>query len=154
MSMEDLFEDLVEKIRVHGHAVVAAFADPEEGAPGFSYTIGLSKDGVLPELLIFGIDPQSSHVILNDMASRLKTVGRPEDGAKLERIANLPLLVRQVPGEVARHYARFVCSLLGNETPDVMQVVWPDPRGRFPGERGYDRFYDQAQPRLWESRIN
>jgi hypothetical protein len=33
--------------------------------------------------------------------------------------------------------------------PDYMQVVWPDRRGRYPGDRGFQARYEGRQPMLW-----
>jgi hypothetical protein len=33
--------------------------------------------------------------------------------------------------------------------PDHVQVVWPDRRGRYPGERGFHARYEGRQPMLW-----
>lgn len=104
---------------------------------------------MLPDLLLFGIDPYGARTLLNDIAGRMRTGERPSDGSRIEKVSNMPLEFRQVPPEVAARYVKCMIAHFGSELPDVMQVAWPDPKGRFPGERGYDRSYDQAQPRLW-----
>ncbi|MGE4056802.1 MAG: DUF4262 domain-containing protein [Vicinamibacterales bacterium] len=150
VSMKQVVDDLARKMRKHGHAVVSVFADPDRFAPEFSYTVGLSKTGGLPELLIFGIDPRSAQRILNDLASHLKSGGRPKDGVEIEKIANMPLMLKGISAEVAVDYARMVEVLLGAAALDVMQVVWPDPKRRFPDDPLYDHLFDLSQPRLWD----
>lgn len=91
--MDKMLRELAAKIRRYRHAVVGVFEDRARGEPGFSYTVGLSKGGQLPELLIFGIDPGSARSLLNDLVEGMRKMGRPACGARVEKVANMPRIM-------------------------------------------------------------
>ncbi|MFJ1756364.1 DUF4262 domain-containing protein [Kitasatospora sp. NPDC088134] len=138
----------VEQVRQHGWGVVMVPAD-EEG-PGFAYTVGLWHTHRAPELAMFGLaDVHAMHTVLNALGERAGAgglvAGREQHGV----LADRPVLLRTAD---LRWYRAFFGQAIGfHRRPPfpVLQVVWPDHRGRHPGDPAADPGCRDAQPQLW-----
>lgn len=112
---------------------------PPPGCPGealssWAYTVGLTDAG-LPELVVAGLGEAAS-VRVFAAAVRVHTVRELSGGMSIAKgvcttelatvwAAMAPMaMVRALYGEPGRERA--------------VQIVWPDPGGRFPGQAGYD----------------
>lgn len=117
----------------HGHAVQAVSGSQD--GPGWAYTVGLSR-WEHPELFAVGLPPLVAQAVLNDLAVRVK--------------AGTPLLPGTVLHDVLRGYACTFVAVDDTTAGDwfnvgrsilpvfrVVQMVVPDPEGRFPWESGY-----------------
>lgn len=132
--------------RVGWHVVLIP---PDERTAGWAHTVGLLERFDHPELLVFGGDLERIGPLLNAVAARVREGARLEAGSLLEGIVQgLPLAVRAVA-------PRWVEPFLGNaawhaERPDLpaLQILWPDPAGRFPWDPGFDPAWRDDQPRL------
>ena len=126
---------------------------PGEGeTPGWAWTLGLFERFEHPELAIFGMPLEDMHRVLNLLGLRVKRGLRLGDGARVAGIfQGYALALRQVDarwvdpffGNVAWHYERADVPLL--------QVLWPDPQGRFPWEDDFDPAWRREQPLLFEA---
>lgn len=119
---------------------------PTDQEPPFAYTVGLFGLGH-PELLVFGLEPNESAHLLNDLGSRVK-----------EGEALLPGLLltfdhwsrRAIPEDVPnpedivfaanRFYQRS-----DEASVPVLQISYDDEDGRFPWEEGHSE--PEMQPR-------
>ena len=112
---------------------------PTQGTdtPCFSYTVGLYKTYRQPEFIIFGLDSDVAYPILKILAGaaaegHMYPLDKPCD-ALIEKYecAFVP-----VP---KHHFNDYVFSALwfyaGEDFP-LYQVVWPDPEGRYPWNKG------------------
>lgn len=147
VSINDLEKSVRDKIGRFGFAVISVFAD--EDFPTFSYTAGLSEKG-LPELVMVGIPAKDAHPILNEAAQRQIDQGVFQAGLRVpELIANFDCLV----GDVANEWVSRLCWMAQAMASDALavkarQIIWPDMRGRFPGEEDYDSRFIEIQPDL------
>jgi len=134
-QLERYEENLLELIWKYGWAI-----QHERGrgiTPGFSYTVGLCGLSA-PELVIFGLEPNVSQLILNTVAASVR------DGK------------RWVCGDRSRAFLAGGRELafinVANSLPDLimanrtyltavpvpaLQVTWPDRGGAFPWELGW-----------------
>jgi len=126
-----------------GWAVIGVLPDRANNVPGFSYTVGLAARG-LPELITLGLPSDAAHHILNDAARRLLAGNRFEPGQRLYDLATMPMAVRVVDDADARRtcpsaFRRYAegCRLL--------QLVWPDRAGLFPGDPDCERRFVDMQ---------
>ncbi|MBO9512571.1 MAG: DUF4262 domain-containing protein [Variovorax sp.] len=113
----------------------------------FVYTVGLQKNFAHPDLIMFGLAPARAEPILEVIADRVKAGEPAHEDVMILGAADLPLMPRRaeaarvellVPGPLARgkyHY---------------LQIVWPDGKGRFPWESGFDRRRLRSQSFLFE----
>lgn len=146
-SIDDSLRRQSELIDRYGWAVTAVFpTDDDQGAP-FAYTVGLTAHGY-PELIIAGLDPDTSRILLNDLARRV--FDRAEHFTVGQRISDLlagydavivdgPATEALFPGTA---FARY-----GKDNVTLQQVVWPDQHGRFPWDEDY-AIAPHAQPLL------
>lgn len=112
----------------------------------FAYTVGLFGLGH-PELLIFGVAPETAAVVLNELASRIRE-GEDYVAGQLLRLdgGGRRIVVEAVPnpGQIVfaanRHYQR-----PPEASVPVYQLSFDDAAGHFPWEADYAA--PQIQPR-------
>ena len=125
----------------------------EEGEPPLIYTVGRLYHLGAPELAVMGLPLESAGGILNQMTR--EEIGR-NDGEVCAKLANFPLAFRVVhpdrwTNSTFATAVRFYTALGWPPSAlQALQMVWPDPAGKFPWEAGWDRKYDAYQPKLWE----
>jgi hypothetical protein len=152
-EMKRVLEQAKQAISAHGHAVIGITSEPKAKppTPGFAYTVGLHETYGHPELIVFGLPYEVAHGVLNDLAARIKNDnltlqdGDGDDGA----VKGHRVIFRKVRAAFVRKYLR-VAHVLSEDTR-ALQVVWPDPFGKFPWEEDFDDRYTVAQPSLYES---
>ncbi|BBU33385.1 hypothetical protein BTHE68_71190 (plasmid) [Burkholderia sp. THE68] len=152
-EIRGVLEQTKQAISAHGHAVIGVTAEPKAKppTPGFAYTIGLEETYGHPELIVFGLPYEVAHGVLNDLAARIK--GKTlalQDGDRDDRtLQGHRVVFRNVRAAFVRKYLR-IAHVLSEDTR-ALQVVWPDPFGKFPWEDDFDSRYAVAQPSLYES---
>ena len=123
---------------------------PDDGGPGWAYTIGLWHSHRAPELAMFGGDVYEMEESL-DLLGRQSAEGRPpaegerRDGVVRDRPAGFRAVDHRwygalLPGAVAC-YRR--------TPPPFLQVLWPNADGLFPWQPGTDLPFRRSQPWLW-----
>ena len=136
-------------VEEHGWAVQLISAG-DENEPAFAYTIGLFKNWNHPELIVLGLRLELMHSMVNEIGARVKAGARFTAGDSLQDVSGgYDVRLRAVQDERSYRahvgYARWFYS--GAPFP-LLQVVWPDRGGHFPGEPGaVDSLRDQ-QPLL------
>jgi Domain of unknown function (DUF4262) len=134
-SLGDLLAKCQRTIERHGHGVIGVFptADsPPEEQFSFGYSYGLAGQGK-PELLVTALDSRLATMVINcAVVAGVTAPGEYDEVLEGHKVRAVP-----VNGEglglmnMARHFAPE-----GGFT--ALQLVWPDPEGRFPGDDGYD----------------
>lgn len=127
----------------------------DDRAPSWAFTIGLFASFQQPELVVFGLDLETAHRLLNQAGLLVKrNRGGFEDG----RLASGILEDHSVA--FRRIAPRWHPVFLGNvawfyeedDTP-ALQCFWPDPTGRHPWDEGFDDSLRPLQPLLFESSV-
>jgi hypothetical protein len=137
-----VFEDIRHDVESFGWSCMNIF----DHDPPFGYTIGLWQRQRHPEFILFGLQTQLMHGILTQFAG---AVGAGRVFRHEERVTDLGsrfgFVVRSVwPKDVERYMGAAIGYY---EQPfKAMQVVWPDPSGRFPWDEEFDPGYVGAQP--------
>ena len=135
-------------IRTVGWSVSAVLGD--EIAPPWAYTVGLWLSHQGPELAIFGLPVEHMTIILNSIGERIANGAVIEAGDELDGICPCSLSVRPVrPSWRATSLFAVSDRYYGYVRPDCLQVVWPDRKGRYPGDLGFQPRYEGRQPMLW-----
>ncbi|RPF20343.1 DUF4262 domain-containing protein [Myceligenerans xiligouense] len=134
----DFESKLVEDVEARGFSSVWVF-DDEEGLPDFAYTVGLSFSCRHPELVVVGLPYRASVGILHEAA------GRAVEGTELrvgDRVQDVALGFDVLIGSVDRGFMeanmRQAAGFAGGSSRGARQILWPDRRGIFPGEPGFD----------------
>jgi hypothetical protein len=138
-------------IEAHGCLVMGVFPTETSELPvSFAYSIGLpiTFPGAA-EVLIIGLDSDSSHRMINTIMALMKEGQRFADGDEASGIIQrLPLAFRTVP---KRHYHDFVGRAIeyhGGSNWPLLQLIWPDTHGRFPWQAGFEERFRAMQPLL------
>jgi hypothetical protein len=133
MGMTDFFEATRQNIASDLVQIVCIFHD--DGVPAFFYTIGLHEKR-MPELLLIGPMPVPvAHSLLCGALYEFLEWGPPCDHAVDREIAPVPIVYRKVDAIKAAPWMTRAIEYY-NEPVETMQLVWPDPDGRFPWHSG------------------
>jgi hypothetical protein len=132
----------------YGQFIQGVFAtvDEPDFVP-FMYTIGNHEKG-LPELLIVGkfVSPPVAG-LLNYLGAKMRADGGLPIGL-VDVGAKCPIKIAPATNvHVGDDYTIQVGQYYGTEDYQVLQVIAPDPQGRFPGDPGCMPPYSQ-QPNL------
>ncbi len=147
-----LDEQILQKISRVGwyHLLVEA----EGRQPGFAYSLGFYANYGQPEVVVFGLPPAIAQQLLDIVAIRFAGAKQPyelfkpydditEDGP----VVFVPVARRHFPTYFG--YGGWFYQSVDTDFP-VIQMVWPDPAGKFPWDAGYNQAYHAFQPVLNE----
>jgi hypothetical protein len=135
----------------HGWNVMGVFGD--ERTSGWAYSIGLWHTLGSPEIAIFGLDLDPMMEIVNIVG------GRARDGLALAEgqrqsgvVKGFDILLRPVSHSWYRDFFGAAIDFYQRPPLPMLQVIWPDKAGLFPGEPGADQELADLQPMLWLSK--
>jgi len=142
-SEQKLLDDVAE-FGVH----VVHVPEDDEG-PGYSFTVGLWHSFEQPEIVVFGLDQDIAHDVLNAIADEAAEERKYlADTRHDDVLIGYPVRFLGVPKQ--RHddvLGAAVWAYDGADFPAV-QLVWPDKQGRWPWEPGVREGFAEAQPVL------
>jgi hypothetical protein len=134
MSYDSFTANVEGHIAATGQSVIGVFGDGI--SPTFSYTIGRTDRGK-PELIAVGLPPATAQAIFNSINDGME----PETvGEVIEGVANFPLRLGAVSDAAIDEYMVQAVARqerVAGPRPAALQVVYPDPEGRYPGDEGY-----------------
>lgn len=153
MTAEQMYQKIDDNVEKHGRHVVYVMPDDENDMP-FAYTIGNHCAG-LPELIVFGMGAVNSAMTLNDvsdiMLKSMVACGTIPAEGEMSLGGKYPVSVRraQHPDLFTKYVVQAPRYLewAGWESADqvrVMQVLVPDPKGRFPDQDGCAKPYSSV----------
>ena len=119
-------------IRKCGWLVQAVAPHPGQPGPRVAYTAGLTDAG-LPELIIVGLDIRLMQDVLNG-AARRHLATEISAGDQLDGLASVAFRAVEADDTWSVAVAR---KLYGNDRVRLLQLVWPDKDGFYPGEPGW-----------------
>lgn len=134
-------------IATYGWHVIKVYEDDE--GPGFAFTIGLFRRFEHPEIIVFGLPPDTMHLMLNGAGAAVRdgrayTAGRDYD----DILEGYHCTFRPVP---RAHYKEYLGSARwyyeGDDFP-ALQLIWPDREHRYPWGAPSDAWIRTAQPVL------
>lgn len=142
--MDKIREKMAADIARTGRSVLSVFPDGE-GGEAFSYSVGnCLKD--LPELLVLGMRPEDAGWLINDLSQEMIKRGRKfGDGEVFSLGGPCPVCVIDAAESVKADYTIQAGHLIGGRDYDVMQIVPPDPAGKFPWDEGCAEPYSKAK---------
>lgn len=134
-----------------GHFVATVVNDAPpfvegEPRPPFAYTIGVTLHTGLPELAMMGVPAEVAGALFQDVFGAMQAGSSVGDGDVRDDLGTLAgggaLRIRfeAVPADVVEDvFAQLgpFYEARGRTPPAVLQLVFPDPDGRLPGEAGY-----------------
>lgn len=122
----------------------------DEYAPPWAYTVGLWASHRTPEFIMAGLPVEHMTIILNAVAERVADGENIDVADQVDGICPCSLTVRPVHASWrGTNMLAISDRYYGYVRPGYLQVAWPDRRGRYPGDRGFQGRYDGRQPMLW-----
>lgn len=152
-SSQELFQPVAQmthEIQEAGWTTVAVVR--EEVAPPWAYTVGLWISHRGADLAMFGVPPDLARTIFDELGQRMAEGWMPAPGETIDDMGSRPLKLCRIHASW-RETQLFAFSDIchGLIRPPMLQVVWPDAEGRFPGQATgpvRERACD-IQPMLW-----
>lgn len=145
-GIEEIVRRNIEEFGLH---VMSVYGDDDAG--GFSYSIGMWKTFGMPELLCLGLPRKSAHGIINHVADLVRQGAKLTDGEDREDVLNgYPCRFRELARRHYRDYLGYANWYYEGERFPVLQLVYPDREGRWPGDEGTSEIFNRDQPVLWE----
>ncbi|MDR2188589.1 MAG: DUF4262 domain-containing protein [Azonexus sp.] len=116
--------------------------------PPFAYTVGLWLKHQHPELIIFGLSDRVMWSLLNEIAELVGEGQRFTSRAFLPGIGGkFGVTIEPAQKKFLDAYFGFALGFYEEQFP-IAQVIWPDKKGHFPGDAGYNTAYEKLQPVL------
>ena len=141
----------LEEIREHGWFNTRVF-DPEREEPDFSYSPGIFSSTGFPEIVVFSLPKQVSHDILWDIYRDVSGRKTFPASTKIEGIfGNHDAVFLPVSRNKYRDYLGWSRWFYDGDEFPCLQLIWPDPNGRFPWESDFETKFKSDQPDLTES---
>ncbi len=136
-----------EGIRNRGHFLLSVADNPP-----YTYSIGLAEKS-MPEVIILGLGQMPSYDLLNAFCDRLHTGEVFKVGSLVTQIATVPLKIGAVHMTQRDTHLLLALDRVEREGKDpneltAVQLIWPDPAGKYPGDEGYDGQFAAQQPLL------
>lgn len=127
---------------IHIQSIMAS-----EECPSYVYTVGMTNIGA-SELIIFGIAPQSIAPVLMQIFHEIRMGGRPANQDSIHDLLAVSLLLHEVQRSVAAEFTGQGDVYLENQNlkPTYRQMLWPDEKGKYPHEAGFDSKFKASQP--------
>jgi hypothetical protein len=146
-TVEQILESTREDVARTGWSTFGVFPTQENPIVSFTYTIGLGETFDHPELIIYGLGVHAAWDVLACAVDLIRAGTRLEPGRRYGEVMSY----RELPGdydvEVRAHPSdplSVASGYYGREV-EAVQIVWPDPEGRFPDEEGVELYCATAQ---------
>ncbi|MEV8612235.1 DUF4262 domain-containing protein [Amycolatopsis sp. NPDC051373] len=126
----------------------------DEVSAGWTFTIGLWHSFRVPELAVFGLEPQPGMGLLNVIGEQVAAGRRPAAGDELDDVLESGRLALR-PVDEGWHDVFFGTAQrfyrATHPAVPFLQVLWPDRDGRFPAQDEFAPELALRQPQLWLS---
>jgi hypothetical protein len=133
------------------HAVIKEFGwqvilvPEDDQGPSFAYSVGLQKTFNHPEILVLGLDIKVMHQMIKGVGDRVKAGTRFLSGQRYQDIlSGYDCLFADVDEKYYRDYFGQATAFYKGHSFQVLQCLWPDKQGLFPGDAD---FTESLRPR-------
>jgi hypothetical protein len=141
-------QKVLDDVAEHGWHVVKIFE--QEDAPGWAFSIGLFHNFRHPEIIVFGLDSDLMHSVINSIGDDARA------GKRFVVDNHYPDLIEAYSCTFKNASKVWYPSFLGyamwfykgTDFP-VLQCTWPDKNSRYPWESGFNPNWVWAQPLLF-----
>jgi hypothetical protein len=140
-NIEDKKMAMDKYILSHGHVLISIDAD--EDGPGYVYSVGMS-DVDWPEFILTGISNDLGHNMLDIIIKTLrKKEIKPYDGMTIDNVMNVTVVLKELDFDAMSDFAYLAIDRYAESGKNLegfvgFQVIWPDRKGAYPFEKGYD----------------
>ena len=135
-------------IEAHGCSVTSVF-DAKGDEPPFSYSIGIAKTAMAPELIVVGLKREIGHWLVNEYNRRVKAGERFLPGILyLGFLEGFAVQFRPVTREHREEYMRSAIWLHNGPDFEALQLIWPSTEGVWPWGHEASEWLIANQPLL------
>lgn len=114
--------------------------------PVFSYSVGLFEHFKHPEIILFGLDSNTSHGLINDAGKRVREGYKYATGCRYgELLKDYDCEFRHVDPARYEGYLNYALHYYRGSAFPAIQLIWPDEQGRFPWESNFDERFRADQ---------
>lgn len=150
MTRDQVDQDVIDTIKEYGWIDIAVFPTMESQGPPFNYTVGLTAMDH-PELVVMGLNNQQGHGILCAAVKLIEGGTTFQADHYAERVlTRMPVAFAEVTDT---HHPQFPLSMANRMYGIVhaLQLIWPDAKGKFPWQKGFDERHraDQVPLGKW-----
>ncbi len=128
------------EVNANGYTFECILSD--DGAPPYTYTIGLSKNFGHPEIYLAGLRFEPAQQLIRSLVERIKKGERFDEPCYVEELIHYDMPIRPMTPETLRDNAGTGWSLLGGQF-NAVQLFYPDASGFVPWEKECDPSYAQ-----------
>jgi hypothetical protein len=148
--VHDEMEEIVRaNVREHGWHAMKVPADGE--GPGFVYTIGLHRSFGHPEMICVGLPLDVAHQALCACARHIKAGGKLGEGTEFwDAFEGARCTFRTMLRKHYRDYLGYARRFYEGDDFPVVQMLWPDSKGRAPVDEDCAESTVRAQTPLWK----
>ena len=129
---------VIENVRRFGCHIVTVECEIGRGIPDFGYSVGFFAQHSQPEVLVLGVSSQTAGRILNEVNQRIEAGFVIDPGGSADALyEGKAFQFRPIEPHIAVDYLGFAFWFYRHiprcEFP-IVQAIWPDRTGRFPGD--------------------
>lgn len=141
-------QKLLDDVAEYGWHVIKVLDQAD--APGWAYSVGLFQNFAHPEIIVFGLDLDLMHSIINSIGAEVRSGKTFEiDNNYSELIEAYACTFRRVAPVWQDFFCAFASWFYKGSDYPVRQCFWPDFEGRYPWEANFDETLFSAQPLLF-----
>lgn len=138
---------LLKTLEQWGWFVIKVAATDSE--PPFAYSMGLYENFQHPEIILFGLDVEVMHRLINGAAKRIQRGQSYAEGHRhYDLFDGYPCEFRKVNTSRTEGLFNYATWYYKGAAFPALQLIWPDPEGLFPWEDGFDENFRKKQPIL------
>lgn len=134
------FQKVYDNIRNKGYHTTAVLE--EENSTPFAYSTGIFENFKIPELFISGLGPNLSGEIIRNYVEKYKFSKVCLNEKIYDLVENFPVYFIKIKNENLSEYVLTSIKFYEKKEYTYLQLIFPDLKGKFPNEPGYD--YDQT----------
>jgi hypothetical protein len=143
-------QKFLSNIEGHGWVVTKVFRSRGEEGPEFAYSTGLFHGYQHPEIIIFGLDLDTMHRIINNVGDAVKSGTHFESGNEYHSIfARCGCQFRAVSSEYYKPYLGWSIWFYESYEFPALQCFWPDRDGHYPWDFKCSPGVRELQPLLF-----
>ena len=120
-----------------------------DSEPPFAYSMGLYENFKHPEIILFGLDFEVMHRLINGAAKRIQQGQRYAERHRYDDlIEGYPCEFHKVNPSRYDGLLNYAIWYYRGEAFPALQLIWPDSAGLFPWEDGFAESVRKKQPIL------
>lgn len=146
-------QKVIDDVAEYGWHVMKVLDRPD--TPEWAYSIGLHRNFTHPEILVFGLDVDLMHSMINSIGEDVRSgKGFEIDRSYPDLIEAYSCTFKNVDPMWYESFLGFATWFYDGTDFPVLQCFWPNFEANFPWEPGFNRELSWAQPLLFHAKAN